>query len=92
MGFFLSEIAAICALQSSVVIVGIVDRTGAEARYLGLPLFKSFKDVTVKLDAILITDLATAPKTCETAVQRFGAERVLIPSLLRVRHEREEQA
>ncbi|MGO9846132.1 MAG: winged helix-turn-helix transcriptional regulator [Methylocella sp.] len=88
----LAEIAAICALQSSVVIVGIIDQAVTEARYLGLPLFKSFKDVTVQFDAILITDLATAPKTCETAVQRFGAERVLIPSLLRVRHEREEQA
>jgi DNA-binding MarR family transcriptional regulator len=88
----LAEIAAICALQSSVVIVGIVDRAASDARYLGLPLFKSFKDVTVQFDAILITDLATAPETCETAVRRFGAERVLIPSLLRVRHMREEQA
>ncbi len=81
----LAEIAAICAHESDVTIVGVVDPTAEAGRFVGLPLALSFEDLNEEFDAVAITDLAAARDTCEMAVARFGAERVLVPEILRVR-------
>lgn len=81
----LAEIASICALESGVSIVAIVDPAAAADRFLGVKLTSSFDDVTEEFDAVVVTDLASAQRSCEQAVARFGQDRVLIPELLRVR-------
>lgn len=81
----LAEIACICALESGVSIVAVVDAAAAGDRYLGVPLIPSFDEVNESFDAVVVTDLVSARRTCEAAVERFGPERVLIPELLRLR-------
>lgn len=81
----LSEIASICALESGVTIVAIVDASAKTDRFLGIPLVASFDEVQDKFDAVVITDLNAALPTCEEAVRLFGRDRVLVPAILRVR-------
>jgi DNA-binding MarR family transcriptional regulator len=88
----LAEIASICALESGVSIVAIVDANAEGDRFLGLPLASSFDDVNEDFDAVAVTDLASARQTCEQAITRFGQDRVLIPELLRVRLDNQARA
>ena len=53
-------------------------------------LIREFRDedfdaVTGPFDAVLISDVLSPRETCETAIVRFGADRVLVPDLLRIR-------
>jgi len=80
----LAEIAALCAIEQGVEIVGVVQQDASE-RFIGLPVFPSFEAVSKPFGAVMVTDLSKAHRTCEAAVARFGSARVLIPELLRVR-------
>ena len=81
----LAEIAAICALESSVKIVAVVDDKSTESRFVGCVAARSYDDLTEDFDAIVVTDLSNSRDTALQAIARVGANRVLIPELLRVR-------
>ena len=81
----LAEIAAICALESSVKIVAVVDDKFTEARFVGCVAARSYDELTEGFDAIVVTDLSNSRDTALQAIARVGADRVLIPDLLRVR-------
>ncbi len=80
----LAEIAALCAMEQGIGIVGLVDGH-ADGRFIGAPIFKTIEDVERAFDAVLITDVKDARASSEAAVARFGMERVLVPELLHVR-------
>jgi DNA-binding MarR family transcriptional regulator len=80
----LAEIAALCALEQDVQIVGLVQEAGGDL-FVGRPVFPDFESVSEPFDVLLITDVSNARATCEAAVARFGLHRVLVPELLRVR-------
>ena len=79
----LAEVAALCATDSGVEIVGIVDPAGG--RFLGMTAHTNFSTLDMAFDAVMVTDLAATPKTAAESIRRFGAERVLVPRLLRGR-------
>ena len=81
----LAEIAALCALEQGIKIVGVVQEDATKTEFIGLPVFQSFDAATIPFDAVLITDVLKPHETCEAAVALFGVERVLVPDLLRVR-------
>jgi DNA-binding MarR family transcriptional regulator len=81
----LAEIAAICALEGSVKIIAVVDAKFTETSFLGIATATSFDALADDFDAVIVTDLANAHETAKQAVARLGADRVLIPELLRVR-------
>lgn len=81
----LAEIAALCAIEQSVSIVGVVQPSATQRQFVGLPIFEDFDAISNPFDAVLIADVSDARKTCEAAVARFGIDRVLVPELLRVR-------
>jgi predicted transcriptional regulator len=85
----LAEIAAICAIEQRMCVVGIVEPGGTQDRFIGLPIFSHFDAVTEHFDSLLISDLVNARETSEAAVARFGIRRVLIPKLLRVQMRRQ---
>jgi DNA-binding MarR family transcriptional regulator len=88
----LAEIATICALESGVTIVAVVDSGWSQSRFVGFPVVSSFDAVTEPFDGVVITDLLAAPETVEAAVDRFGADRVLVPRMLAQRIRRRKQA
>jgi DNA-binding MarR family transcriptional regulator len=77
----LAEIARICALESGVEIVAVVDPNAASTTFVGLGVVPSF-DAAGSFDAIVVTDLRSTRATFEQAVARVGADRVLVPKLL----------
>jgi DNA-binding MarR family transcriptional regulator len=81
----LAEIAAICALESRVEIVGIVDPVSTLPRFIGVQVFQSFDDVSGLIDAIIVTDLSDAARTAAHAAKHLEIGRVFIPALLGVR-------
>jgi len=81
----LAEIAALCAMEQSISIVGLVQAGTTQEKFIGIPVFEDFDAVPVPFDCVLITDVSRARETCEIAVARFGIDCVLVPELLRVR-------
>lgn len=81
----LAEIASICAVETGVAIVAVVDALSPGDQFLGVPLVSSFDQVTEAFDAVVVTDLVSSHQTCEDVIKKFGRERVLIPDLLGVR-------
>ncbi|HET6493544.1 MAG TPA: winged helix-turn-helix transcriptional regulator [Burkholderiales bacterium] len=81
----LAEIAALCAMQEGVPVVGLVDPRMDADTFIGIPVFTHFDAVGRSFDSVFITDVRDARATCEAAIARFGLERVLVPDLLRVR-------
>lgn len=85
----LAEVATLCALDSGIEVVGVVDADASGARFVGLPVIESFSAVPDRCDGALLTDLKTPTETVAQAVARFGGERVFIPALLTGRVRRE---
>ena len=81
----LAEIAALCAMEQGIAVAGLVDAETEARQFIGVPVFKNVDAVEVPFDAVLITDLKNPRSSCETAIERLGIERVLVPELLRVR-------
>jgi len=80
----LAEIAIICAVESGVEIVAVVDASASLSRFVGYPVARSFDAVSGRIDAVIVTELKTARETYDDAVAHFGRERVLVPSLLSI--------
>jgi len=81
----LAEIAVICAVESGIAIVAVVDAEASSATFMGAPVVRSFDAIADKADAVIVTDLRAARETAAAAAAQFGRERVLSPSLLGVR-------
>jgi hypothetical protein len=78
----LAEILTICALESGVEIVGVVDPKLAPAQLINVPVVPSYDDVEREFDGIIITSVDRAREVCVSISDRYGAERILAPSLL----------
>ena len=78
----LAEIATICALDTGIEIVGVVDAQASGERFLKLPVIGSFAEAAGRCDAVLLTDLKNPTDTLARAVDRFGRERVFVPAVL----------
>jgi DNA-binding MarR family transcriptional regulator len=81
----LAEIAALCAMEHGIKIVGVVQEGASKHEFIGLPVFESFDAVSDTFDAILVTDVLKPREICQAAVGRLGVERVLVPDMLRIR-------
>jgi hypothetical protein len=79
-----AEIAALCAIEHGVEIVGVVQHGAKQDTFIGLPVVENFDAVSSPFDAVLITDMTDVRGAWEAAVARFGAERVLVPQMLRI--------
>jgi DNA-binding MarR family transcriptional regulator len=78
----LAEIATICALDSGIDVVGVIDAEAKGERFLGLPLLHAFAEAAGRCDGVLLTDLKHPAETLAQAVEQFGGERVFVPAVL----------
>jgi hypothetical protein len=78
----LAEIATICALDNGTEVVAVVDALSDKPKFVGIPVFTSFDDVTTPFDAVVVTALGNAGEVFQDARRRYGAERVFVPPLL----------
>jgi DNA-binding MarR family transcriptional regulator len=81
----LAEIAVICAIDSGITIVAIVDARASATRYSGISVTPSFDVVDGDFDAVMVTDLKAPREAAELAAAHAGADRVFAPALLGIR-------
>lgn len=81
----LAEIAALCAIERGIEILGTVQKITRKQEFLGVPGFADFDEIPWPFDAVMITDVIRPRETSDEAISRFGLDRVLIPDLLRIR-------
>ncbi|WGD55352.1 winged helix-turn-helix transcriptional regulator [Bradyrhizobium sp. CB1650] len=78
----LAEIAIICALEAGVEVVAVVDDTPGKSRFVGISVFRSFDELAIPFDAVVITAFPNAGDVWQDARVRFGEERIFVPPLL----------
>lgn len=78
----LTEIATICALESDIALVALVDKNADAGRFLNIPVVNSLAACSEPYDAIVITDLMDGRAATRTATAAVGADRVFVPRLL----------
>ena len=88
----LCEIAILCAVDSPVSIVAVVDPDETATRFFGVRVVPSYEEVGEPFDAVVVTHLTRAKNAFDQAIDRFGAERVLAPDLLGLRPSQEQGA
>lgn len=81
----LCEIALLCAVDSPISIVAIVDANAAIDRFAGVPVAKRVDDIDVEFDAVVVADMKVSKDVMDAAVLRFGRDRVFAPALLGLR-------
>jgi DNA-binding MarR family transcriptional regulator len=82
----LTDIFRICTLECGVEIAAVVAAPDAIPNPAGVAVAKSFDDVTVPFDAVVVTDLQDSSAIYADAVARFGAAKVYAPKLLGLSH------
>ena len=77
----LAEISTLCALETGILIVAVVDGELAGERFVGLPVKRTL-EAAGAFDGVIITDRLAPQEKFDAAVEVCGAARVLAPSLL----------
>ena len=88
----LCEIAILCAVDSPISIVAVVDPDETATRFFGIRVVPSYAEVGEPFDAVVVTHLTRAKGTFDDAIDMFGTERVLAPNLLGLRPSQEQGA
>ena len=83
----LAEIATLCAEDSPVALVGILDPSRREASFAGLSVVGRLEELG-RIDAVMVTDFQNPQATFDRLVERMPAERVVAPALLQVSRQR----
>ena len=81
----LAEVAAICAIESDVQLLAIVDPASTVERFVGLPVVSSIAALPETVDGVMVTALTPGPGTdaaIADARGQFGSDGVLVPKLL----------
>jgi DNA-binding MarR family transcriptional regulator len=81
----LAEIAILCALEQGVSIVAVIDAKFAGDRFVGAPVVSSIADVTGGFETLVVTDLEATEISVRAVIDQLGSDRVLVPTLLRIR-------
>jgi DNA-binding MarR family transcriptional regulator len=84
----LAEVAAICAIESGVVLICTVDPVNKQDRFVGLPVVRDLDAIEGQADGVIVTALMPSPVTdalIDSARKKFGADAVLIPELVDLR-------
>lgn len=84
-----AEIAALCAIEAEIEVVGIVDSVSDRVRIAGLPVFAGYEGFDPRVDAVIVTAITDLEQTLAAAMVAVGAERVLVPALLAARINRQ---
>jgi DNA-binding MarR family transcriptional regulator len=84
----LCEIAILCAVDSPVKIVAIVDSDDNESPFIGVKVVRSYADVAEPFDGVVVTDLTRPRSVFDEAIAALGAQKVLAPDLLGLRPSR----
>lgn len=77
----LAEIAALCARDHDIELLGIVDPDCQQERFAGLPVVARLKELG-PVGAVIVTDFRRPQAAYDTLIETLPSERVLTPRLL----------
>lgn len=77
----LGEIATLCVRDLPVELVAFLDPAAERSEFAGLPVIRDLSSVA-RVDAVIVTDLATAQQVFDRLCRDLPPERVLAPRLL----------
>lgn len=80
-----AEIAALCAIEADIEVIGIVDSASDRLRIAGCPVVAGYEGLDPRVDAVIVTAITDLERTIATAMVAVGAKRVLVPALLAAR-------
>jgi len=78
----LAEIAILCAIETDVQIVAVVDAVAAPGKFVGVDVVSSYDAVSQAFDAVLVTDFGRARDAYDAAAAACRTKPVLAPALL----------
>ena len=81
----LAEVATICAIETEIELIAIVDPNSKAEKFVGVPVVAAIADLPATTDGVVVTALTREAGTDAAIAQaklRFGVDRVLIPQLL----------
>lgn len=81
----LAEIAVLCAVDAGVTVVALVDPRSDGLRFVGVDVRKSFEEVEMQFDGVMVTDVAHAKLSFDAAIAAVGVGHVIAPALLGLR-------
>lgn len=84
----LAEVAILCALETGITIVAVVDPGSSATKFAGVSVARSFADLEEMSDAVVITDVIRPVQAFEAAADFIGEDRVFVPALLKLRSSR----
>jgi DNA-binding MarR family transcriptional regulator len=90
----LAEVSAICALETNIKIVAVVDAACPVKRFAGAPVVATLADVAAPFDGAVITDVREPETSYAGASTLLGPQNVIVPDFLGVvsGHERAAQS
>jgi hypothetical protein len=86
----LCEIAILCAVDSPVKILAVVDPDDHVSPFIGVKVVKSYAEVAEPFDGVVVTHLTRARRAFDEAIAAVGVQKVLAPDLLALRSSREQ--
>ena len=78
----LAEIAILCAIDSNVRIIAVIDTDTTPGRFAGVDVVNSYAAVTQPFDAVMVTDFGRGQEAYGAAVSQGRGKPVLAPALL----------
>jgi DNA-binding MarR family transcriptional regulator len=81
----LAEVAILCAVDSGVTIVAVVDPHSDVEQFAGIKVVTAFSEIDAVFDAVVVTQVNRSREVFEAAVALYGSDRVLAPALLGLR-------
>ena len=82
----LAEILVLCVGESTVSLVGVVDKGVSEESFMGLPVTNLLKNLGA-VDAVVVTDLTDPQAAFNVLSEHFPSERILAPGILNIDHD-----
>ena len=77
----LAEIAMLRALETNVMVTGVLDRNDTRETFLNRPVWQVLEDAG-QFDCCVVTDLQSPRETHRRLVTAIGNDRVLVPDIL----------
>lgn len=84
----LCEVATLAAMDCGIEVSAVFDEETNRQRLAGIPIVRNLSDLA-SVDALVITDMRDPQGAYDRMVSRFGVEKVLFPSLLRLSKQQE---
>jgi hypothetical protein len=78
----LAEIAILCAIETEVSIVAVVDPGSVSTMFAGVNVVASYEEILHPFDAVMVTDFNNAREAYAAAVSHCCGKPVLAPALL----------